>query len=90
MDRFDVPGQSSLVDISDITGDDEDNEHIALVWDRGPAGDFVYGNLNDLPLSEKKKRYEEFMAFDRQVCYLTSFYFYCSDLLLLIIVCSFC
>lgn len=70
MDRFEVPGQSSLVDISDITDDGEDNEHIALVWDRGPGGDFVYGTLNDLPLSEKKKRYEEFMAFDRQVCYL--------------------
>ena len=35
-------------------------------WDRGPAGDFVYGNLNDLPLKTKEKRYQEFRDFDHQ------------------------
>lgn len=28
-------------------------------------GDFVYGNLNDLPLQTKEKRYQEFRDFDR-------------------------
>lgn len=65
MDRFEVPGQSSLIDLS--LNDGEDNEHIGLVWDRGPAGDFVYGILNELSLADKKKRYEEFIAFDKQV-----------------------
>lgn len=68
MDRFDVPGKSSIIDLTPNTTDDdeEDTEHIAMVWDRGPAGDFVYGNLNELSVEDKKKRYEEFMAFDRQ------------------------
>ena len=39
MDRFDVPGSSSILDLSQTQ--DEDGEHIGLVWDRGPAGDFV-------------------------------------------------
>jgi polyphosphate kinase 2 (PPK2 family) len=64
MDRFDVPGSSSILDLSEKQ--DEDGEHIGLVWDRGPAGDFVYGNLNELSPEEKKKRYEEFMDFDRE------------------------
>jgi hypothetical protein len=28
------------------------------------VGDFVYGNLNDLPLETKEKRYQEFRDFD--------------------------
>jgi polyphosphate kinase 2 (PPK2 family) len=36
----------------------------SLVWDRGPAGDFVYGSFSSLPLDEKLKRYEEFRTFD--------------------------
>ncbi|KAL7430659.1 hypothetical protein ACHAXM_002303 [Skeletonema potamos] len=64
MDRFDVPGSSSILDLSPTEG--QDDEHIGLVWDRGPAGDFVYGNLNELSPEDKKKRYEEFMAFDRE------------------------
>jgi polyphosphate kinase 2 (PPK2 family) len=39
-------------------------EYAAVVWDRGPAGDFVYGNLDKLPLSEKLKRYKEFREYD--------------------------
>lgn len=65
IDRFEVPGSSSIIDLT--PKDEKDNEHIGLVWDRGPAGDFVYGNLNELPPSEKTKRYEEFIAFDEQV-----------------------
>jgi len=66
MDRFDVPGSSSILDLSQTQEDDGDGEHIGLVWDRGPAGDFVYGNLNELSPEDKKKRYDEFMAFDRE------------------------
>ncbi|KAL7543313.1 hypothetical protein ACHAXR_012622 [Thalassiosira sp. AJA248-18] len=68
MDRFEIPGTASAIDLTPNTGDDNegDSHHIGLVWDRGPAGDFVYGNLNELPLAEKKKRYEEFIAFDQQ------------------------
>ncbi len=36
----------------------------ALVWDRGPAGDFVYGNLNDLPSVLKQQRYVDFHRFE--------------------------
>jgi len=68
MDRFEVPGKSSVIDLTpNAAGDDgEEAGHVGLVWDRGPAGDFVYGGLNKLSPEEKKKRYEEFIAFDRQ------------------------
>ena len=67
MDRFEVPGgASSVLDLTPDDDQDGDGEHIGLVWDRGPAGDFVYGNLNELPPEEKKKRYDEFKAFDRE------------------------
>uniref|UniRef100_A0A7S3V9P1 Polyphosphate kinase-2-related domain-containing protein n=1 Tax=Chaetoceros debilis TaxID=122233 RepID=A0A7S3V9P1_9STRA len=36
----------------------------ALIWDRGPAGDFVYGNLGDLTESEKRQYYASFQKFD--------------------------
>lgn len=70
MDRFDVPGSLGVVQFAPSGTDDdkrEDDERIALVWDRGPAGDFVYGGLNDLPAAEKRSRYEEFIAFDERV-----------------------
>jgi hypothetical protein len=74
MDRFEVPGSSSsssrsVVEFvpSGADGARDDDARIALVWDRGPAGDFVYGGLNDLPATEKRKRYEEFIAFDERV-----------------------
>mmetsp|Transcript_31963 Transcript_31963/g.41129 ORF Transcript_31963/g.41129 Transcript_31963/m.41129 type:complete len:93 (-) Transcript_31963:761-1039(-) len=60
MDRFDLIPKT-------LADDGEDTEHIGLVWDRGTAGDFVYGNLNELSPAEKKQRYEEFIAFDKQV-----------------------
>ena len=69
MDRFEVPGSASFVDLTPNTVDDKKDcdERIALVWDRGPAGDFVYGNLHELSPEGKKARYEEFIAFDKQV-----------------------
>jgi polyphosphate kinase 2 (PPK2 family) len=36
----------------------------SLVWDRGPAGDFVYGNLSELSQLQKLHRYKEFRAYD--------------------------
>ncbi|CAE7667276.1 unnamed protein product, partial [Symbiodinium microadriaticum] len=36
----------------------------ALVWDRGPAGDFVFGTLANAPEVVKRQRYREFMEFD--------------------------
>jgi hypothetical protein len=39
-------------------------EYAALVWDRGPAGDFVYGKLKDASLSDKLIKYKEFRSYD--------------------------
>jgi hypothetical protein len=39
-------------------------EYAALVWDRGPAGDFVYGKLRDASLSDKLVKYQEFRSYD--------------------------
>jgi polyphosphate kinase 2 (PPK2 family) len=46
------------------TDQDEVPAYSSLVWDRGPAGDFVYGSCSDLPLDEKQKKYEEFRTYD--------------------------
>ena len=43
----------------------DQNEYKAMVWDRGPGGDFVYGSLGKLPVEEKVHRFAEFRAFDR-------------------------
>lgn len=39
-------------------------DYAAVVWDRGPAGDFVYGKLNELSAEEKLRSYREFREFD--------------------------
>jgi polyphosphate kinase 2 (PPK2 family) len=39
-------------------------EYTALVWDRGPGGDFVYGKFAELNLAEKMEKYEEFRNYD--------------------------
>ena len=44
MDRFDVPGSSSILDLTPT--EDENGEHIGIVWDRGPAGDFVCKSIS--------------------------------------------
>eukprot|EP00980_Cylindrotheca_fusiformis_P028310 scaffold22591_cov125-Cylindrotheca_fusiformis.AAC.6 len=55
--RFEYP--------DDVYGPEERvPEYTALVWDRGPAGDFVYGNLSELTETEKMKKYEEFRVYD--------------------------
>lgn len=43
----------------------DQEDYMAMVWDRGPVGDFVYGNLNKLSEEDKLKRFAEFRAFDR-------------------------
>ena len=39
-------------------------EYTAVVWDRGPAGDFVYGKFSELDESAKEDRYDEFRTYD--------------------------
>jgi polyphosphate kinase 2 (PPK2 family) len=55
MDRFATPFEGT---------EKMQDTYAAFVWDRGPAGDFVYGNLNQLGLQDKLDRYEEFRKFD--------------------------
>lgn len=73
MNRFTLPDTDPTVDGGEIGdndgkkpagGDCDDHRHAAMVWDRGPAGDFVYGALAKAPNSEKNDRYREFMQFD--------------------------
>jgi len=69
MDRFELPGKESILDLTPNSTDDKtdgDDLRIGLVWDRGPAGDFVYGNLNEKSSYEKQQRYQEFIEFDKQ------------------------
>ena len=80
MNRFETPDTSSLpidrVEGGETDGENKnktkgeecagDHQHIAMVWNRGPAGDFVYGALGEAPESEKCDRYREFMAFDNE------------------------
>ena len=42
-------------------------KHPAAIWDRGPAGDFVYGAFRSLSDKEKLKRFQEFKEYDH-VC----------------------
>jgi hypothetical protein len=57
--RFEYP--------QDVYGAGEEvPEYTALVWDRGPAGDFVYGKFAELSMGEKVQKYEEFREFDAQ------------------------
>jgi hypothetical protein len=44
-------------------GEEEIPEYTAVVWDRGPAGDFVYGQYRDLPPLEKEDKYAEFVRY---------------------------
>jgi polyphosphate kinase 2 (PPK2 family) len=39
-------------------------EYTALVWDRGPGGDFVYGKFSELTTTQKMEKYEEFRMYD--------------------------
>lgn len=78
MDRFEAPITTAVVAVK--SGDDHqddiarnrlencaDHGHEASVWDRGPAGDFVYNpEFRRLSPSERAEKYREFMAFDRE------------------------
>ena len=75
MDRFEVPGGEGgstnlTVELTPKDTTDHDNEletkPIAIVWDRGPAGDFVYGGFNTMLSSEKARYFDEFIAFDHR------------------------
>eukprot|EP00978_Attheya_sp_CCMP212_P024860 scaffold78855_cov50-Attheya_sp.AAC.1 len=72
MQRFALP-KTSAVEHDDDGEAGENNKqkstcarhtHRAVVWDRGPAGDFVYGALTNAPPDEKRDRYREFIKFD--------------------------
>jgi polyphosphate kinase 2 (PPK2 family) len=55
--RFEYP--------QDMYGNEDDVPDFAsVVWDRGPAGDFVYGTLHELPMAQKLERYSEFRRYD--------------------------
>lgn len=69
MDRFELPGKESILDLTSNSTDDKTDDcdlRIGLVWDRGPAGDFVYGNLNEKSSHERQQRFQEFIDFDKQ------------------------
>lgn len=75
MDRFKTPfsPEASRDDLGyQSPGRDGEDEppkapnYQALVWDRGPAGDFVYGNLTHASESTKRERYLEFLEFDER------------------------
>jgi len=72
MQRFTLPqtepvkdGENAEIDGKKPAGGDcPGHRHAGMVWDRGPAGDFVYGALANASDSEKNDRYREFMEFD--------------------------
>lgn len=76
MDRFEVPdtstslaidgGESGESDSSKMAGQCVGHRHTVVIWDRGPAGDFVYGALGKASEAEKRERYREFMTFDAE------------------------
>jgi polyphosphate kinase 2 (PPK2 family) len=78
MDRFDTPGGTMIVSVANDGTETErkenqqilshcaDHHHAALVWDRGPAGDFVYNpEYRDMEQEDRNVKYREFMAFQR-------------------------
>lgn len=77
MDRFETPfspeagphdlGYQSKEDqLKSAEEGKKDANYKALVWDRGPAGDFVYGNLANASEETKQARYQEFLEFDER------------------------
>jgi len=73
MDRFMLPTASTAK--GEESYQDEENlskqktncvpGKAALIWDRGPGGDFVYGSIANKTDSFKEKRYAEFLDFDK-------------------------
>lgn len=75
MDRFEtpetgmimaVPQGSPLEDQEDVMAKCQAYQN-GMVWDRGPAGDFVYGELAKAPEEVRKERFLEFKEFDRKL-----------------------
>jgi len=54
MERFAIPSDDKSTN----------GGYHALVWDRGPAGDFIFGYLAHATPQERQDRYEEFLKFD--------------------------
>lgn len=54
MERFAIPSDDKSTN---------DGYH-ALVWDRGPAGDFIFGYLANASPQERQDRFQEFLNFD--------------------------
>mmetsp|Transcript_59263 Transcript_59263/g.144912 ORF Transcript_59263/g.144912 Transcript_59263/m.144912 type:complete len:878 (-) Transcript_59263:4409-7042(-) len=50
----------------DMWKGEEVPEYTAVVWDRGPAGDFVYGSYRKLSPEAKFEKYQEFVTFDEE------------------------
>lgn len=75
MDRFDTPETGMILAVPEGSPMEDQNEvmakceasHKALVWDRGPAGDFVYGELSKASEEVREKRFLEFLEFDREM-----------------------
>jgi polyphosphate kinase 2 (PPK2 family) len=73
MNRFDTPEPGVIYGVKDATLNPEDivndchAHHDALVWDRGPAGDFVYGELGKASDEVRAERFREFRAFDERM-----------------------
>jgi len=80
MDRFATPNTSGTVALAVDNGNGEEetaatlkmlakcveHTHAGLVWDRGPAGDFVYNPaFRAMGQDERREKYREFMEFDR-------------------------
>jgi polyphosphate kinase 2 (PPK2 family) len=76
MARFEVPKTSSVaIALKGGVVDDKtktlmnkcvEHSHSALVWDRGPAGDFVYNStFRQMGHEQRRQLYNEFMAFDK-------------------------
>lgn len=69
MDRFEPPARVfAPEDLGEnkVLQECEGHQHNALVWDRGPAGDFVYGTLASADVQTRLDRYKEFKEFDAQ------------------------
>lgn len=73
MDRFQPPETSMVLavpkgtELSDEVWTKSRDCRQAVVWDRGPAGDFVYGELAKASEHTRAERFREFMVFDREM-----------------------
>jgi hypothetical protein len=77
MDRFDIPGSAATImtvtkqgtdyDMEEALNKCADHHHNALIWDRGPAGDFVYNpKFREMSQDERGEKYREFLDFEKE------------------------